>query len=88
MFLQEFARACEELTLPATEEQRSATQGTKAMTPLESMLVFTRDYFGLPSFFEAGKRTIGEYLTAKKASYNEALIQRNYQNIQMRKLKK
>ena len=86
-FVQDFTKACERYTLSPTPDQQQATQGTEHMTPLETMLVFTRDYFGLPSFIDAGKRTMGEYITAKKARYNELLTQRNYQNIQMRKMK-
>lgn len=86
-FTKEFTKICERYTLSPTPEQQQATQGVEPMTPLETMLVFTRDYFGLPSFVEAGKRTIGEYITAKKARYNDLLTQRNYQNIQVRKMK-
>ena len=52
------------------------------------MLVFVREYFGLPSFFEAGKRTIGEYLTARKDKYNEQRIRKNIEDKQRAQLKR
>lgn len=87
-FCEEFTQACEKMQLPPTAEQTQAHAGTLPMTGQESMLVFTRSYFGLPSFFEAGKRTLGEYLTARKDSYNTAKVQRNWENMQKAKFKK
>ena len=41
----------------------------------------------LPSFFAAGERTIGEYLTARKDRYNDAVMRKNYEAEQRRKMK-
>lgn len=87
-FCEEFTKACERLQLEPTPEQVQAQAGCVDMSPQESMLVFMRDYFGLPSFYAAGERTIGEYLTARKDKYNAAKVQRNYENMQRRKLQK
>lgn len=86
-FVDEFGNECKRTQLEPTPEQRQASQGTLEMLPVESMLVFVRQYFGLHSFADCGRITIGEYLTARKDHYNDALIQRNYEKIQREKLK-
>lgn len=86
-FCEEFAQACERMRIEPTTEEKAAQVGCLAMTPQESMLVFTREYFVLHSFFEAGQRTIGEYLTARKDRYNAQRTQRNYNEQQKKKLK-
>lgn len=85
-FCEEFTKACSSLSVKDPEREK-LQNGCVAMQPQEAMLVFTRDYFGLPSFFEAGKRTLGEYLTARKDRYNEAVVRRNSEAEQKRKLK-
>ena len=75
-FSDEFAAACERLSMRDPESEKYA-KGCIKLDPQESMLVFLREYFGLPSFFEAGKRTIGEYLTARKDKYNAYVIRHN-----------
>lgn len=86
-FAEQFTKECERLHLEPTAEMKQAQQGAIDMQPMESMLVFLQDYFALPSFFDAGKRTIGEYLLARKVRYNEQLAQRNYETMQRNKLK-
>lgn len=85
-FCSDFIKVCERLTIkdPANAY---VYNGCVDMEPLESMLIFTREYFGLPSFSEAGKRTIGEYLTARKDKYNEARKQRNFEEKQKQRFK-
>lgn len=85
-FCEEFAQVCGSLSIkdPAREHLQS---GCVKLEPQEAMLIFTREYFNLPSFFEAGKRTLGEYLTARKDRFNDAVIRRNNEAEQKRKLK-
>ena len=86
-FVAEFGNACERLTIkdPSREHLHN---GCVKVEPQEGMLIFTLDYFGLQSFFEAGKRTLGEYLTARKDKYNEARMQRNIEEDAKRKFKR
>lgn len=86
-FCEQFAKACERLKLEPTETEKQAQTGCMPMSPQESMLTFVRSYFGLHSFYEAGKIRIGEYLLARKDAYNDARAKRNYANIQQAKLK-
>ena len=85
-FSEELLHICERLTIkdPSREHLQN---GCVKLEPMESVLIFTRDYFGLPSFMEAGKRTMGEYITARKDKYNEARMQRNAEEETRRKLK-
>ena len=85
-FCEEFTQACASLSIkdPAHEHLRD---GCVKMQPQEAMLIFTREYFGLPSFYEAGKRTLGEYLTARKDRFNDAVFRRNNEAEQKRKFK-
>lgn len=86
-FVDELSNACERLSLRPTPEMEQCQNGVVKIQPMEAMLVFTRSYFGLPSFADAGKRTIGEYLTARKDDYNTKRVQRNFEELQKRKLR-
>lgn len=63
-------------------------RGCVELTPQEHMLIFVRGYFGLHSFYAAGRRTIGEYITARKDEYNRAMAQYNFEQMQAEKMKK
>ena len=54
----------------------------------EAILVFVRDYFGLHSFKDAERITMGEILIAKRATYNREKFQRKLAKIQTAKLHK
>lgn len=86
-FTQEIANACKRMTIKPTPEQEQATNGCVKIEPMEQMLIFVRSYFGLPSFKAAGLITMGEYITARKDDYNQRRTQRNWEDIQRRKLK-
>lgn len=85
-FCDEFSKACERMTLKDPTKP-SLTNGCVKVEPQEGMLIFLREYFDLPSFFAAGERTIGEYLTARKDRYNDAVMRKNYEAEQRRKMK-
>lgn len=85
-FCEEFARACERLSIKDPEAEKY-NAGCVKFEPQEGMLVFLREYFGLPSFYDAGKRTIGEYLTARKDRYNALVMRRNQEAEMKRKMK-
>lgn len=71
-----FATALENLTLPPTAEDMSILDQLPKMSMAEAMLTFTRSYFGLHSFSEAERITLGEYLMAKKDTYRSELVER------------
>ena len=52
------------------------------------MIVFLQDFFGLRSFKEAEKITVGEILIAKRARFNEETYRRNLARIQTQKIMK
>lgn len=85
-FVDEFSTACNRLKIHPDDEAE-LTSGCVNLTGVEHMLVFLRDYFGLPSFEAAGERTLSEYLTARKDKFNEWRIMKNREAIQARKLK-
>lgn len=87
-FANEIANACKRMSIKPTPEQEQAANGCVKIEPMEQMLIFVRSYFGLPSFTAAGERTMGEYITARKDDYNKKRMQRNWEEIQRRKLKK
>ena len=87
-FVDEFGEECKRTQLEPTADQRQASTGTLPLSPVEAMLIFTRSYFGLHSFADCGHITIGEYLTARKDHYNDAVTQRNFQKMQHDKIKK
>lgn len=85
-FADELAKTCERLTIKENDES-TIMSGIKT-SPQETMLLFVRNYFGLGSFEEAGKRTIGEYVLARKDAYNKRIVQRNQEALMARKYKK
>lgn len=87
-FVQSFTTACEQMTLPPTPESTRYSAGCKPFEPKAAMLVFVREYFGLHSFTDCGKITLGEYITARQDKYNEQIMQRNQSRELERKYKK
>lgn len=65
------------LTPPVTPDAQRRTQGTLPSSFDESVYVFCRNYFALPSFSAVEDLTVGEYVMAKKDAYNIAVVDRN-----------
>lgn len=86
-FVETLSKTLEKLTIKPSAKQMRAQEGTYAFDFKSNVLLFLRSYFGLHSFKEAGRLTIGEYLTARQDAYNTQLIQRNYERIQREELK-
>lgn len=86
-FLPAFQKAIERYRVQPNEREREAQNGTFDLSMQEGMLVFLRDYFGLMSFADAGKLTLGEYFLALKHRYNTDTVQRNYDRIMRREMK-
>lgn len=69
-FCEDFLRKLKNLTPPMSETERQASAKCLKTTLAESMLVESRRYFGLHSFSDAENITLGEYLIARKDTYN------------------
>ena len=87
-FVEEITQALKGLTLTPTDEERKASEGLLKVTWGEGILVFLQQWFGLKSYKEAEKITIGELLIAKRAQYNQDLFRRKLSKIQMSKFHK
>lgn len=87
-FVEEITQALKGLTLTPTDEERKASEGLLKVTWGEGILVFIQQWFGLKSYKEAEKITIGELLIAKRAQYNQDLFRRKLSKIQMSKFHK
>ena len=87
-FTQAFTQECERMTVQPSAKMQRAMQGTRPLPGRAALLVFCRQYFGLPSFAACGSLTVGEYLTARQDHYNEQIIQRNFAKMQEQELKK
>lgn len=87
-FLSNFEKILKRLLIPQTPEQKQASANCLPVEWQEGMLVFVRSYFGLKSFIEAEKVTLGDYLLAKKDDYNTRLFQTNLAKIQTQKIRK
>lgn len=85
-FLEQFTKTCEKLSLKDPESD-AIQSGCVQMQPQENMLIFVREYFGLKSFTEAGHVTIGEYVLARKDHYNQNKMRKNYEALQLKKIK-
>lgn len=87
-FVEEFAATLKAMTLTQTAEEIQAAEGLLKISWDEAILVFVRDYFGLHSFKDAERITMGEVLIAKRATYNREKFQRKLAKIQTAKLHK
>lgn len=87
-FCEEFPKTLERLSPKMDNDEQRACEGLMQSTLIESLLVFTRNYFGLHSFNEAQEITLGEVLIAKKASYNDAVFRKMLAKIQLEKTKR
>ena len=85
-FTKEFAETLNKLSVEQTTEEKRAAEGCLKISWGESVLVFLQKFFGLKSFKEAEKITLGELLIAKRAQYNDDLFARRISQIQMQKL--
>lgn len=87
-FCKTLTKTLERLVIPENPNKEAEIQrGCVEMSAQEGMLIFVRSYFGLPSFYAAGKRTMGEYITARKDDFNKTMTKRNFEALQMRELK-
>lgn len=86
-FVKEFCEKYEALTNKLTAEERKAGEACIETSFRENIIVFTRSYFGLPSFVKAYEITLGEILIAKKDKYNEVAFRQAYNKIELEKLK-
>ena len=65
------------LTVPPTAESIRLNAGTLPCEFTESVYLFCRLYFGLPSFEAADTLKVSEFVMAKKDDYNHAVVDRN-----------
>lgn len=72
-FVEEFIKVCEALKPPQAPDEVTKVAGLKPCTFEEAALLFSREYFGLHSFTDAAKTTLGDYVIARKDTYNKAL---------------
>lgn len=86
-FAKEFCEKYEALTNKPTAEERKAGEACLETSFRENIIVFTRSYFGLPSFVKAYEITLGEILIAKKDKYNEVAFRQAYNRIELEKIK-
>ena len=87
-FVKDFADALQKMQIQQTPDEKRAAKGLLKTDWAESMIVFLQDFFGLRSFKEAEKITIGELLIAKRARFNEETYRRNLARIQTQKITK
>lgn len=82
-----FAGSLQKMQVPQTAEEVQAQSVVPKTEFAEGMLIFIRGYFGLKSFAEAEKITMGEILIAKHDTYCGALYSRKLRDIQLKKAK-
>lgn len=70
-FVQDFSRIMQGLQVPKDAQEMTAEEVTKKTTMAESMVVFLRSYFGLQSFEDAERKTLTDYVVARRDIYNQ-----------------
>lgn len=80
-FIDEYVKALNACNVQLTADEERAAQAAGNMQFIEGLLCFAREYFGLHSFADAGRTTLGDLLIAKKDTYRRTIYQRAYNNI-------
>lgn len=86
-FVEGYIKTLAALQPQQTPMEQRAANGCVKVSFGESLLVFIRDYFGLPSFAAAEAVTLDEVLVAKRDAYNRCTFERNIARIQTQKAK-
>ena len=86
-FLTEFAKSYGDLSPKQEPAEKQASEVCLPVTFAESLLYYTRSYFGLKSFRECEEITMAEILLAKKDTYNEVMFKKRFSEIEMQKIK-
>jgi hypothetical protein len=76
-WVDELSATLRRLTVPPTAESIRLNAGTLPCEFTESVYLFCRSYFGLPSFEAADTLKVSEFVMAKKDDYNHAVVDRN-----------
>lgn len=87
-FVDEFAKTLQAVTMKPNADEMRAAQGLMKTDWAEGLLVFMQQWFGLKSYKEAEKITIGELIIAKRAQYNQDKYRRQLAKIQTEKYKR
>lgn len=82
-----FPETLEHLSPKMDANEQRACDVLMQSTLVESVLVFARNYFQIPSFSAVEQLTIGEILIAKKASYNEIMYNKRVAKIRAEQYK-
>ena len=86
----EFAKALKALKTPdylVKDYERQATRNLLPVSFTENLLIFARNYFGLPSFTQASKTPLAELLLALKDKTNTDIFQRSVMELQIKQMR-
>lgn len=85
-FCKIFANLCNRMQVPESAESRAAHNGEMPLSTREGMFIFARSYFGFHTFEEAANTvTVGEYVVARKDTFNTAIYNKNRADAEKRK---
>lgn len=87
-WLDGFVKSINNLTPKQTADEQAAAKNCLPTSWSEGLLIFARNYFGLPSFDAAESIKVGELLIAKKDRYNEVMMARGMAEVQKAKMRK
>jgi len=87
VFIEDFTKALENLTLPMDSDERRASEGLPPVSFVEGLLIFSKNYFRHHSFEQAGRTILSDILIAKKDTYRTQMQQKKWQAIQREKMK-
>lgn len=88
-FVDSYIKQLERFAVKPDAAETAAQRACYDVTATEGMLIFAREYFGLQSFAAAEQVTLGDFLLAKKDTYNKTMFQKAYTaQLNKRKAKK
>ena len=76
-FVDELIAVLRSTSMPSTPDDIAVRNGTLDSTFEESVYVFCRGYFGLPSFGMVDTLKVADYIMARRDDYNRAVVDRN-----------
>lgn len=86
-FVTEFGKSYGDLSPKQSPAEKQASEVCLPVTFAESLLFYTRSFFGLKSFSECENITMAEILLARKETYNDVMFKKRFSEIEMQKIK-
>lgn len=87
-FVKVFEKTLQRMNVPKDAQETAAESATIRVSMAEGMLVFVREYFGLHSFEDAGKKSLLDYVMARRDRFNAYMYNKRLSELRAQQHKK